>query len=188
MDLMSEMALAADRTLNWNVLLAVKESEDLLNNTLAQHERAWSRGAAVVPLSYPAITQTNLNFRGGFADAMPGWAKTMALPDDEKMRALADPAERARLAAGARSPEAGIMSSTIAEWETLTVVRTFTPENKRFEGLVVLAESLRSSASTRSTASSALRCMIRCAPCSVCGSEATMTRTGISSVTCGAAV
>jgi N-acyl-D-aspartate/D-glutamate deacylase len=61
-------------------------------------------------------------------DALPGWNKTMALPPAEKMRALADPAERARLKERAASKEAGMLRG-LANWQNMTIVETFAPEN-----------------------------------------------------------
>jgi N-acyl-D-aspartate/D-glutamate deacylase len=75
-----------------------------------------------------------LTFKAGFVlDALPGWNKTMALPPDKKMRALADPAERKRLQEAAASKEAGMLRG-LATWENMTIVETFAPENAALVG------------------------------------------------------
>ena len=56
-----------------------------------------------------------------------------ALPVPERMKVLSDPAERARLDAGAKSKEAGIIGA-LARWENLLIDETFAPENAAYEG------------------------------------------------------
>ena len=81
--------------------------------------------------------KTHLSFKSGFVfDALPGWEKTMALPPKEKLDALADPAERARLMAGATSEEAGMLRG-IANWKVMVIAQTFSPENAGIEGRTV---------------------------------------------------
>jgi N-acyl-D-aspartate/D-glutamate deacylase len=60
----------------------------------------------------------------------------MALPPEEKLHALADPAERKRLSEAAASPEAGLLRG-IARWEAMEVAQTFAPENAGVEGRTV---------------------------------------------------
>jgi N-acyl-D-aspartate/D-glutamate deacylase len=60
----------------------------------------------------------------------------MALPPEEKMRVLADPAERARLAEGATSPDAGMLRG-LARWEAMQIAETFAPENEGLAGRTV---------------------------------------------------
>jgi N-acyl-D-aspartate/D-glutamate deacylase len=80
---------------------------------------------------------TYLTFKAGFVlDALPGWRKTMALPLAEKMKALADPEERKRLAEGASSPDAGMLRG-LANWKNMTLVETFHPDNKDVMGRTV---------------------------------------------------
>src|SRR5205823_4340134 len=55
------------------------------------------------------------------------------LPPEERMKALADPEVRKRLAAGASSEEAGILRG-LANWGRLQLVETFAKENAEYEG------------------------------------------------------
>ncbi len=138
LDRMADMSLAADRPVNWNVLTGNSDAEPQVRATLKAHERIWARGAKVVPLTFPAVSTVHLNLRGGFGyDALPGWAKIFRLPVPERTQQLADPAVRRRLAEGSRSEEAGLMRQSIAAWERQTVLETFAPENKVYEGRVV---------------------------------------------------
>jgi N-acyl-D-aspartate/D-glutamate deacylase len=127
------MSQAADRPLNWNVLVPNAARAELAWKALQASDYAAERGGRVIALTVPDVMRTHLTFKAGFVfDALPGWNKTMALPPAEKMRALADPGERARLAERASSKEAGMFRG-LATWENMTIVETFAPAN---EGLV----------------------------------------------------
>ena len=77
-----------------------------------------------ITLTVPDAMVVHLNLKTGFIfDAFPGWADTMALPPDEKKRALGDPAVRRRLREGAASPEAGVLRA-MANWERMRIVDT----------------------------------------------------------------
>ena len=132
--LMASMSRAADRPLNWNVLVPNAARAALAWKALEASDYAAARGGRVVALTVPDVMRTHLTFKAGFVfDALPGWAKTMALPPADKMRALADPAERRRLQEGATSKEAGVLRG-IAMWENLTIVEAFAPENQALVG------------------------------------------------------
>jgi len=134
LDLMARMSKAADRPLNWNVLVPNAARAEYAWQALGASDYAAERGGRVLALTVPDVMRTHLTFKAGFVlDALPGWNKTMALPPEEKMRALADPAERARLAEGASSKEAGMLRG-LATWENMTIVETFAPENQGLTG------------------------------------------------------
>ena len=131
--LMTDMSLAANRPLNWNVLVPNSARAEAAWTMLESGSYAAERGARVVGLTVPDTVRTHLCFLSGFVfDAIPGWEKTMGLPPAEKMRALSDPAERARLQAAVSSPDAGVFRN-FANWETFSIIQTFAPEN---DGLV----------------------------------------------------
>ncbi len=134
LDLMARMSAAADRPLNWNVLVPNAARAEYAWKALEASDYAAARGGRVLALTVPDVMKTHLTFKAGFVlDALPGWAKTMALPPEEKMRALADPAERARLAERATSKEAGMLRG-VANWQNMTLVETFAPENEGLAG------------------------------------------------------
>ncbi len=134
-DLLTELSLAARRPLNWNVL-GVSASGNH-RHQLDASTRAAARGARVVALTLPQGMKIRLSFLTGFVlDGLPGWRETFALPVDERLRALSDPEVRARLDAGAHSPEAGVLAG-LANWSRLEVVEAFTPETRVWEGCSV---------------------------------------------------
>jgi N-acyl-D-aspartate/D-glutamate deacylase len=75
-----------------------------------------------------------LNFRSGFLlDALPGWPDIMALPLEEKKKALRDPAVRKQLDERANSDEAGVMKA-LAQWGNITISETFIEEHTGLAG------------------------------------------------------
>ncbi len=138
MDLMADMSLAADRPLNWNVLVAANaRSADDVAQRLSASDRAAERGARVLALTVPDLMRIRLCFLTGFLlDTFPGWAKVMTLPADEKLVALADPDVRRRLLDGVNSPEAGPFAR-IAQWHRMTIEEAFTDETRCHEGRLV---------------------------------------------------
>jgi N-acyl-D-aspartate/D-glutamate deacylase len=144
MALMTDMSLAADRPLNWNVLVIQSFNEQGWRAQLAASDYAAERGAKVVALTPSQVMVLRLNFTSGFVlDSLPDWASVIALPHDEKMKALADPAVRKHLDERANSEEAGVMRA-VAAWENMEIAETFTPENAALEGRMIgeLAEEL----------------------------------------------
>ena len=137
LQLMADMSKAADRPLNWNVLVPNSGRADYAWEALGAGDYAAERGGKVLALTVPDTMKTFLSFRSGFVlDALPGWAKTMALPPAEKLEALSDPAERTRLAEGAASPEAGMLRG-LANWANMEINQTFAPENAGCAGRTV---------------------------------------------------
>jgi N-acyl-D-aspartate/D-glutamate deacylase len=127
--LLTDMSVAADRPLNWNVLGVSAANPERHEKQLRASEVAAERGGRIVALTLPHATKIRLSFLSGFVlDGLPGWRETMHLPASERMRALADPQVRQRLNAGAQSDEAGILRA-LANWERLIIVETFAPEN-----------------------------------------------------------
>ena len=144
MELMSAMSLAANRPLNWNVLVAQSYGQEGWRGQLAASDYAAERGATVTALTPPQIMTIRLNFISGFVlDALPGWAEILALPIEERKRALADPEVRKKMQKGATSEAAGIFRA-IAQWENMTIAETFRDENKSLEGRTIgeLSEEL----------------------------------------------
>ena len=94
---MTEMSLAANRPINWNLIalnLSPKQMEGM-ENRLSATDYARARGAEVLALTVPCAIQSRLCLESGFTlDMLNGWAKPMALPVDEKMALLADPSTR----------------------------------------------------------------------------------------------
>jgi N-acyl-D-aspartate/D-glutamate deacylase len=133
-DLMSAMSLEANRPANWNVLGVSAANPTGHEGQLRASDVAAERGARVVALTLPHSTKIRLSFLSGFVfDGLPGWGPVMALTLRERMKALADPEVRRRLAEGASSKEAGILRG-LANWGRLQLVETFGAGNREFEG------------------------------------------------------
>jgi N-acyl-D-aspartate/D-glutamate deacylase len=137
LELMADMSRTANRPLNWNVLVPNAARAQYAWEALGAGDYAKDHGGRVLALTVPDTMKTFLSFKSGFVfDALPGWEKTMALPPQEKLEALADPAERKRLAEAAASPEAGMLRG-IANWPVMEIAQTFAPENEGYAGRTV---------------------------------------------------
>ena len=127
--LLTDMSVAADRPLNWNLLGVSAANPAGHRGQLRASEVAAERGGRVVALTLPHAMKIRLSFLTGFVlDGLPGWRDTMHLPVPERLAALADPEVRRRLNDGAQSKDAGMLRG-LANWERLIVVETFAPQN-----------------------------------------------------------
>ncbi|MCC7076376.1 MAG: amidohydrolase family protein [Acidimicrobiia bacterium] len=135
-DIMARMSVAANRPLNWNLLAVSQWDTDVAMQKLAASDHAAHLGGTVKALTVPDALGVRLTFKTGFVlDSFPGWAKPMALPDDEKIAMLADPAERRRLDTLAKQMEGRLRA--LAEWTPFTIAETFSPETRKYEGRMV---------------------------------------------------
>jgi N-acyl-D-aspartate/D-glutamate deacylase len=95
--LMTEMSLAANRPLNWNLLGSLSPTE-VYEQQLTSCDHARAQGAHVVALTLPDLMRVRAD---RVLDDLPGWREVVALDPAARRRAVADPAVRARLRAGA---------------------------------------------------------------------------------------
>ena len=117
MSLMADMAAAADRTVNWNVLGVQRGNEAYVENQLSASDYARSRGGRVVALASVTSPALRLNFRSGFVfDMLDGWTDVFKLPVDQRIALLKDPARRLELDRRGRSEASGAMRR-VARWE-----------------------------------------------------------------------
>jgi N-acyl-D-aspartate/D-glutamate deacylase len=132
--LMTDMSLAANRPLNWNLLAPNSLNPGFAEHQLGASDYAAERGAVVVALTPPAPPTVRINLATGFVfDALPGWAPLFKLPIEERKRRLADPDYRRELDRGANSEAAGLLRG-IARWEHLVVDQVDRPENAALRG------------------------------------------------------
>jgi N-acyl-D-aspartate/D-glutamate deacylase len=131
-DLMTDMSAAAQRPLNWNLLVGSLSEADL-EKRLAPGEQAKARGGEIVALTMPLPVSMRFNFGSGFfLDSIPGWEEAMATPRDERLALFTDPAARAELNAAAQSesyPFRGLMS-----WNDHIIYDVEAPENAQYRG------------------------------------------------------
>ena len=97
-ELMADMSLAADRSLNWN-LLGSLASEEIWEEQLRASDVAEAKGAHVVALALPDMMRMRSNT---LLPGLPGWREVMALDGAGRRAAVADTDTRARLRAGAQ--------------------------------------------------------------------------------------
>src|SRR6201997_2469148 len=127
--LLTDMSVAADRPLNWNLLGVSAANPAGHERQLRASEVAAERGGRGVARTPPAGGQNWLALLTGFVlDGLPGWRDIMHLPVPERLTALADPDVRRRLNEGAQSKEAGMLRG-LANWDRLVIVETFAAEN-----------------------------------------------------------
>jgi N-acyl-D-aspartate/D-glutamate deacylase len=133
LDMITTMSSRAARPLNWNVIRITDSNQDEIEHVLGVGEHARRNGGKVVALNMPIPSRARFSFLTGFVlDALPGWGDVLALPVDERVRALRDPAVRERLAAGAAQARGGL--AEIAEFHNRVISQTFTPAAAPFQG------------------------------------------------------
>jgi N-acyl-D-aspartate/D-glutamate deacylase len=129
-DLMGRMSAAADRPLNWNLIIVTAAAMDEIHTKLAAGDRAAALGGRVLGLTIPMPQFPRLSFASGFVfDMLNGWADTMALPRPQRRAAFADPERRRRLGELAAAED-----RPSSNWAVMTITECFTPDTKRYEG------------------------------------------------------
>ncbi len=133
-ELMGTLSVLAGRPANWNVLGVSAMNPEGAWKQLAASDAVAERGGRLVALTLPHTMKIRLSFLSGtILDGLPGWREVLALPLEERIRALMDPAVRARLDEGAHSKEAGIIGA-LAHWRMLVFEEVFAPQNAGYEG------------------------------------------------------
>jgi N-acyl-D-aspartate/D-glutamate deacylase len=136
-DLLAAMSSSAQRPLNWNLLGVTTLNPEGHWRQLEASDHAAERGGRIVALTLPHTMRMRLSFLTGFViDGFPGWREVLSLPVPARLRALADPDVRRRLAEGASSEEAGMLRG-LARWGQFELLETFAPENQGLEGRTV---------------------------------------------------
>lgn len=139
---MTAMSLAAQRSLNWNVLSPNSRFPEIYDNQLAASDYASERGARVIALAAPQAISLVLSFEAGMViDAMNGWGAVMSLPIPDRITKLSDPTVRADLNRTAREGDSSI--TELADWSAWTIIETELRENKALEGETIGALASR---------------------------------------------
>jgi N-acyl-D-aspartate/D-glutamate deacylase len=117
---MADLSLAANRPVNWNVLVPNSQNPDHAKAQLAATDIARARGAEVVALTVPQPMTIRINLDSGFVfDALHNWAPFFQLSREEKLAVLKDPAQRKQLDEDARNPSSPM--HMLANWENFTI-------------------------------------------------------------------
>ena len=134
-ELMGQMSAAADRPLNWNVLIVMAGLLDQATHQLGASDRAAELGGRVLGLTMPAPVSPRLSFASGFLlDTIPGWQHAMTCSPSERKQILSSPDQRAELMAMA---DEGGASFGLANFGQYVLSECFATQNKQFEGLTV---------------------------------------------------
>jgi N-acyl-D-aspartate/D-glutamate deacylase len=134
LEMLTQMSLASNRPLNWNLVAPSSEAPEVTENQLAASDYAAARGARVLALTVPQEIKGRINLHSGFGfDALPGWLPIMGLPIEERKKALADPAVRDKLRRGADSQGAGLFKA-MTNWSKMLVNEVFDEKHKDLEG------------------------------------------------------
>jgi N-acyl-D-aspartate/D-glutamate deacylase len=134
LNLITDMSLAGQRPINWNVLTIDSARPNDYKGQLGLSEYARSKGGRVVALTMPVLVGMNMNFRNFCSFWMlPDWRETMELPLAEKIAKLSDPEHRVFLENRAASPDAGVFGR-LTGWDRYVVGDTFSDANKGLKG------------------------------------------------------
>lgn len=124
MDLMADMSVAAQRSLNWNVMVVSSDPTAAAGraNKLSASDVAAAKGGRVVGLCLPEPMRMRLCFASGFVlDILPGIRDVIHLPLPERRAALADPEVRARIDAALSQMPPGHSLAALADYRIIDV-------------------------------------------------------------------
>jgi N-acyl-D-aspartate/D-glutamate deacylase len=101
--LMARMSAAAQRPLNWNLMLVRPDlGDEYIQSRLDASDFAAQHGGRVFGLTMPIPQTLHINLDSGFLfDSLPEWADLIRHPRHEKLGLLQDPIVRHRLAEAA---------------------------------------------------------------------------------------
>lgn len=130
---MADISLAANRPVNWNVLVPNSQNIAHAEQQLAATDIARKRGAEVIALTVPQPMTIRINFHSGFVfDALHNWAPLFRMPVDERIAFLKDPANRAQLDKDAHNESSPM--HMLANWEMFTVDQVQSEGLKAYRG------------------------------------------------------
>ncbi len=136
-EILTQMSLAADRPVNWNLIAPRADMPEVMENQLGASDYAAERGAVVLALTVPQELSGRVNLLSGFAfDALPRWAEVIGLPVEARKKALADPAIRDALRRGGEEQGPGPLKG-LTRWGEIGIEETFEPENHSWQGRTV---------------------------------------------------
>jgi N-acyl-D-aspartate/D-glutamate deacylase len=136
-ELFTQMSVAGQRPLNWNVLTVDSRVPERVTRQLEASTRAQEAGGRLVALSMPVIVPMNMSFKTYCALFMlPGWKEVMNLPVPERVEKLKDPATRKWMNERAQSEEAGVFRR-LADWTNYVLGDTYSEANEGLKGRTV---------------------------------------------------
>ena len=137
-ELMTNMSLAAQRSLNWNVMIVTKGTRDMVKEQLKASDYAAEHGAEIKALTFAQPVSLRINLWSGFGlDSFPGWAAILALPMDERIIAFSDTAVREKLVRGLSHPDIPVVLRATGNFKKMLVEETFCDANAKYEGRII---------------------------------------------------
>ena len=135
-DLMTDMSVAAQRAINWNVMTVSKANYNDCLGKLAAADYAKTKGGKIVALTIPISFGVRLSFASGFVlDAMPEWEGPMLGSRDDKLKLFRDKGARDALNAQAQRADNPMLG--LANWGNKIIFDVVAPENQQYRGLLV---------------------------------------------------
>jgi N-acyl-D-aspartate/D-glutamate deacylase len=133
---MIAMSRAAQRPLNWNVLVVTADRAPAVAADLAVSDRAAASGAKIVALENPGRKMSRRSFSTPFGlNTIPNWGPVFALPQSERLEALRDLEVRRRLQEGLHAGTERFPG--MLDFTSYTVEMTFSRANVGLAGQVV---------------------------------------------------
>ena len=136
-ELFTNMSVAGQRPLNWNVLTVDSRVPERVTRQLQASSIAADAGGRLVALTMPVIVPMNMSFKTYCALFMlPGWKEVMLLPVPERIAKLRDPETRRWMNERAQSDEAGVFRR-LADWQNYVLGDTYSVANEGLKGRTV---------------------------------------------------
>ena len=136
-ELMIDVSLAAQRSVNWNVMAPSADNREMVAQQLETTTLARMRGAEIIALTVPQPMTVRINLHSGFVfDALADWSKFFELAIPERIEKLKDAEYRTWLDERAHSPESGIMAG-VARWALMKVDQVESEANQGYLGRLV---------------------------------------------------
>ncbi len=130
---MADISLAANRPVNWNVLVPNAANIGHAKDQLAATDIARKRGAEVIALTVPQPMTIRINLDSGFVfDALHNWASFFRLSKEEKLAFLADPAKRKQFGEDAQNPDSPM--HMLANWENFMIDQVQKESLEKYRG------------------------------------------------------
>jgi N-acyl-D-aspartate/D-glutamate deacylase len=137
-ELMAQFSIAAQRPVNWNVLMVSSrpDAAERVTRHLAISDYARERGGEVIALTMPCTPEIYQSLRTGVMfDALPGvWRELFKLPLEERIAAFKDPEVRGRMAHDAASVPQGAALEVTGRLGGYTVTSVQSEANRKYEG------------------------------------------------------
>jgi len=137
--LLTDMSLAARRTLNWNPT-AVRDTSDeqkrQINLRLSMSDFARERGAEVIAMVVPTDMTLHMNLvRGAVFEVLPGWARLFKLSVEDRIARLHDAEFRQSLVEQVR--ESNSPYKWLLDPDRLMIEQAHSPYSKPFVGMTI---------------------------------------------------